>query len=69
MDSYEAFDAQTFVAGRDTLYVVAPLEQQEMLASLVVGLIDDVTRAAMAMSAGEEHLGATGPALGGVRLG
>lgn len=56
MDSYEAFDAQTFVAGRDTLYVVAPLEQQEMLASLVVGLIDDVTRAAMAMSAGEEHL-------------
>lgn len=56
MDRADAFDAGAFVAGRDTLYVVAPLEHQELFASVVVGLIDEVARAAMAQAGAEEHL-------------
>lgn len=56
MDSAPAFDPEEFSRGRNTLYVVAPLEHQELFATLVVGLIDEVSRAAMAFSATQEHL-------------
>ncbi len=49
------FDPATFVAGQDTLYIVAPHEYQEFFAALVVGLVDAVARAAMARAPRQEE--------------
>ena len=38
------FDPQTFVASRDTLYIVGPADLQELVAPVIVGLLDDVRR-------------------------
>jgi len=52
----ERFDPRRFVQSSDTLYIVAPLEQQVFFAALVVGLIDTVSRAAMALAPSQERL-------------
>ncbi len=45
------FDPSAFVASGDTVYVAAPAHHQSLVAPLVVGLIDDVRRAAYARAA------------------
>lgn len=52
----QRFDPARFVQSKDTLYVVAPLEHQTFFAALVVGLVDTVARAAMALAPRHEHL-------------
>jgi type IV secretion system protein VirD4 len=38
-------DAEAFVRSRDTIYVVGPAELQELVAPVIVGLLDEVRRA------------------------
>jgi type IV secretion system protein VirD4 len=38
------FDAQAFVCSRDTVYIVGPAELQELVAPVIVGLLDDIRR-------------------------
>lgn len=45
------FDPPTFVASSDTVYIAAPSHHQALVAPLVVGLLDDVRRAAYARAA------------------
>jgi type IV secretory pathway TraG/TraD family ATPase VirD4 len=45
------FDADRFVRSADTIYIAAPAHQQALVAPMVVGLLEDVRRAAYACSA------------------
>ena len=45
------FDPRAFVASSDTVYIAAPAHHQALVAPLVVGLLDDVRRAAYARAA------------------
>jgi type IV secretion system protein VirD4 len=38
------FDAEAFVRSRDTVYIVGPAELQELVAPVIVGLLDDMRR-------------------------
>ncbi len=49
------FDAATFVASGDTVYVAAPAHHQALVAPLVVGLLDDVRRATYARATDGDH--------------
>ncbi len=59
------FDARAFVASSDTVYVAAPADDQAQVAPLVVGLVDDIRRAAYARhrEAGATAVGGGPPAL------
>lgn len=45
------FDAHDFVRSADTMYIAAPAHHQALVAPLVVGLLDDIRRAAYERSA------------------
>ena len=45
------FDPRAFVASTDTVYIAAPAHHQALVAPLVVGLLDDIRRAAYEQSA------------------
>ena len=53
------FDATAFVHSSDTVYIAAPSHHQALVASLVVGLLDDIRRSTYARSA--EEVGRTHP--------
>lgn len=51
------FDAETFVRGTGTVYVIAPSDEQRRLAPVVVGLVTDIVRAAFASAGSRPVLG------------
>lgn len=46
------FDAEAFVRSTDTLYIAAPSHRQQLLAPLVVGLLEEIRRATYARARG-----------------
>ena len=59
------FDARRFVAGADTVYVCASSRHQDLIAPLVVGLIEDVRAASFERSAARNAaaFGTVGPSV------
>lgn len=56
----ELLDAKRFVAGRDTLYVCAPGDQQKLVAPVISALLQDLKAAAYEASAERSPLGIAG---------
>jgi len=52
-----SFDPAAFVDSADTIYVAVPAHHQALVAPMVVGLIEDVRRAAYARAAATHHRG------------
>ncbi|GAA4840657.1 hypothetical protein GCM10023201_33410 [Actinomycetospora corticicola] len=52
------FDAEAFVRSKDTVYVAAPSHRQHLLAPLVVGLLEEIRRAAYARARGQGAMNA-----------
>ena len=48
------FDATDFVRSHDTLFIVSPIDRQELFAPLIAGLLDDIARAAQGVLGGQE---------------
>jgi type IV secretion system protein VirD4 len=55
------FDARSFVTGADSLYITAPAHLQQLTAPLVVGLVDEIRRAAYAIAREDYRDGTTRP--------
>lgn len=57
------FDASAFVQSADTIYVAAPGHRQALVASMIVGLIEDIRHATYALAADEVDRSARPPVL------
>jgi type IV secretion system protein VirD4 len=55
------FDAERFFASRDTVYIAAPVHEQQLLAPLVVGLLTEIRQATYRH--GQDHRGPRPPVL------
>ena len=58
------FDPVAFVRSADTVYVAAPGHHQALAAPLVVGLVDDIRRAAYGRHAAPDPIGGSGSGVG-----